>query len=386
VSTALDGSDLLGGFRREKVNAKAQGGVLLQAKRLAAKLVAWSWHLYTGPALRRIEQQLLTIQNTLFVLHTIHDARRGDRETTYAEDVVAHFSGGISSPMFERYVKYALGSLSRGKRFVELHAADVKGVGRFLDVGCAYGGSVLAVAMSGVPFSVGVDVDDRFLNLARKQAAEVGLADCVGFQEGDITQAEAMTQLGEFGLVTCFDVLEHVLDPTAAIRSLARLTSPGGVLLADVPNPLSHPAITADPHNKLFGNTLLTRDKATKVFEQLEGKRGPYRLGYYKAPDWYMTRLDEAGFDVGVLDSPDTSAEAWERAKRSVRALRSTFERLQLSERWPRWRAQAVGEALEQHLKAFEHDAREPEVDVRELQIRYSVPVTHFRCIRRSST
>lgn len=93
-----------------------------------------------------------------------------------------------------------------------------------IDVGC--GGGILseALARSGAHVT-GIDMGDMPLDIAKLHAMESGL---------DIhycqSTAEAMAdkRAGEYDVVTCMEMLEHVPDPAAIINACARLVKPGG--------------------------------------------------------------------------------------------------------------------------------------------------------------
>ncbi|HWJ37756.1 MAG TPA: methyltransferase domain-containing protein, partial [Sphingomicrobium sp.] len=41
---------------------------------------------------------------------------------------------------------------------------------------------------------------------------------------------------GQFDLITCMEVIEHVADPSTFVAELARLLAPGGLLILSTPN------------------------------------------------------------------------------------------------------------------------------------------------------
>lgn len=93
-----------------------------------------------------------------------------------------------------------------------------------VDIGC--GGGILAESMSLAGANViGIDMADGPLTVARLHQAESGTN--VNYEQ---TTAEALaaSKPAEFDLVTCLEMLEHVPDPAAVIRSCAELVIPGG--------------------------------------------------------------------------------------------------------------------------------------------------------------
>lgn len=97
---------------------------------------------------------------------------------------------------------------------------------RVVDVGC--GGGILAEAMAHRGAKVtGIDLGEAPLAVARLHAEESGVAvdyRCVSVE----TLAEEMP--GEFDVVTCMEMLEHVPDPASVVRACAALAKPGGQL------------------------------------------------------------------------------------------------------------------------------------------------------------
>lgn len=316
----------------------------------------------------------------------IEESRKGRTlapgETTYVEDVIELFGGatGRGGPMFRPYVEYALTSIDRGRTLAKrAHTPDAR---RALDAGCAYGGVVFAMAELGVPECVGLELDERLLKLARKQARELGLEGRVQFSSADLLDPAAAARLGVFDVVTCIDVLEHVLDPEQAISVLASLAAPGGRLFVDIPNPTSHESILRDPHTRLFGCVLMSRTDAMRVtFDHLKTDR--YSVGYYHPLEWYEEKLGRAGFDVVIEDTPPTDAAAVERTRDLHFHLEDEYLRLKTLEQWPRWRADLARAALDRGLAQLRAHERLRETDPLRYQLLYAPPVLHLRCTRR---
>lgn len=95
---------------------------------------------------------------------------------------------------------------------------------KVLDVGC--GGGILSESMAFRGARVtGIDMGETPLKVARLHAMESGVD--VDYQ---LISAEEMAQQhpGEFDIVTCMEMLEHVPDPGSTIAACSTLLKPGG--------------------------------------------------------------------------------------------------------------------------------------------------------------
>jgi 2-polyprenyl-6-hydroxyphenyl methylase/3-demethylubiquinone-9 3-methyltransferase len=96
---------------------------------------------------------------------------------------------------------------------------------RIVDVGC--GGGLLSEAMARKGAQVlGVDLAERSLKVAQLHAMEAGI-DHVHYRE---VAAEVLAdeQPGQFDIVTCMEMVEHVPDPASIVAACAKLVKPGG--------------------------------------------------------------------------------------------------------------------------------------------------------------
>ncbi|HMM47908.1 MAG TPA: bifunctional 2-polyprenyl-6-hydroxyphenol methylase/3-demethylubiquinol 3-O-methyltransferase UbiG [Thiobacillaceae bacterium] len=95
---------------------------------------------------------------------------------------------------------------------------------KVLDVGC--GGGILSEAMAGAGATVtGIDMSDKALKVARLHLYESGRQ-----VDYELASAEdyADRHAGEFDVVTCMEMLEHVPEPASVVAACARLARPGG--------------------------------------------------------------------------------------------------------------------------------------------------------------
>lgn len=97
---------------------------------------------------------------------------------------------------------------------------------KLLDVGC--GGGILAESMAHRGANVtGIDMGKAPLAVAQLHSLESGVS--VNYKQ---CTAEEMAEQhpGEFDIVTCLEMLEHVPDPRSVIDACAKLVKPGGHL------------------------------------------------------------------------------------------------------------------------------------------------------------
>src|SRR5262245_45865950 len=116
---------------------------------------------------------------------------------------------------------------------------------RCLDVGCGLGAVTRELARRVGPGgqAVGVDVDERALDLARQEAA--GQSPAVEFRAGGVLE---LADGPAYDLVYARFLLSHLAEAEEAVRRLAAATRPGGLVVVedtDFAGHFCHPACPA---------------------------------------------------------------------------------------------------------------------------------------------
>ena len=169
---------------------------------------------------------------------------------------------------------------------------------RVLDIGC--GGGILSDSMARGGASVlGIDLASKPLKVAQLHALEAGTEN-VEYREV-AAEALAAEAPGSFDIVTCNDVIEHVLDPSSLVHNIAGVLRHDGIAYLEIPNRYFPGFVRQDGHYQLFGITLLERPEAQRYYEHYFTEI-PYRTGHYLTLDQYDRMFRLAGLGLTVLE------------------------------------------------------------------------------------
>ena len=151
-----------------------------------------------------------------------------------------------------------------------------------LDVGCGAGLLAEPLARLGAEVTA-IDAASELIAVAREHAAGQGLP--IDYRAVAVEDLD-----GQFDLITCLEVIEHVADPQAFVASLARRLAPGGLLIMSTPN--------ATSWSKLLTITL------AEGFGRIP--KGTHEFDKFISPDRMKVLLADAG-----LISCDFEGIAW---------------------------------------------------------------------------
>lgn len=162
-----------------------------------------------------------------------------------------------------------------------------------LDLGCLDGSFALTVSDKLGISTTGIDLTRDGIRIATERAENNGLP--ATFHQGTIEDwLEKFIANGEqFGMVTCFEVLEHVKDPVYLLTLIDQVLLPGGSVLISTPSFESPLWGADDEQNKCHIRLYTTKDedyekvnkygtlrKATSITKQI-GKKRIVEMGVY---------------------------------------------------------------------------------------------------------
>ncbi|WP_028459669.1 class I SAM-dependent methyltransferase [Chloroflexus sp. Y-396-1] len=207
---------------------------------------------------------------------------------------------------------------------------------RVLDLGAGMGGFAVAAALAGARVTA-CEYNPAYCRIIRLRAARYRLSLPIINAAGEALPLPNAA----FDLVVAWDVIEHVKDPVAVLRELARVLRPGG-----------HALITAinrrawiDPHYHMRGINWLPRPLAELVIE-LRGrtKRGAAFRDMQRLSEMHyfhyheLVRLcNQLGFTVTDLREQALLAGQLPSRKPLRRAIRRVLRRMGLEQTAYRW-------------------------------------------------
>lgn len=148
-----------------------------------------------------------------------------------------------------------------------------------LDVGC--GGGILAESMARAGAKVtGIDMAPDGLNVARLHALEAGVN--IDYQQST-AEDFAERHAGEFELVTCMEMLEHVPDPASVVRACAELAAPGATLVFSTINKTA----------KAYLFAIVGAEYLLKLVP-----RGTHQFDKFIRPSVLMRYIEDAGLEL----------------------------------------------------------------------------------------
>ena len=159
--------------------------------------------------------------------------------------------------------------------------ADVAGK-NVVDVGC--GGGLLCEALAHRGASVtGIDMGEAPLSVARLHQLESGVS--VDYVQST-AEALAEGRAGEFSVVTCLEMLEHVPDPSTVIQACADLCRPGGDLFFS----------TINRNPKAYALLILGAEYVMNILP-----RGTHDYAKFIKPSELCHAITQAGLDIAEI-------------------------------------------------------------------------------------
>jgi len=175
--------------------------------------------------------------------------RRADPKTS--EEILAFYASAVPYvwELMQWHVSEARRPYWRALQMVVNRFPPQAGYSRVLDFGCGIGTDALFLTEHGYDVTL-VDVDGPALRFAQHRFARRRLRGRFCPARSALPEVD-----GEYDVVVCFDVFEHLLDPLEAARRLVAALRPGGVMVqqAQFEDDGQHPCHLAEGVAKFSG-------------------------------------------------------------------------------------------------------------------------------------
>jgi SAM-dependent methyltransferase len=145
---------------------------------------------------------------------------------------------------------------------------------KVLDAGCGTGYGLQILADAGAAEVTGIDISTE----AVAKASELGNSEHIEVLQGDL--GELPFPDGEFDLVVCFEVIEHVPERDGILDELARVLGADGILCISTPNRLVYPP----------GNPYHIHEYEPEEFAQALDERFPH-VALYRQTAWLASAI-----------------------------------------------------------------------------------------------
>ena len=157
---------------------------------------------------------------------------------------------------------------------------------RVLDAGCGCGYGTHLLALEGAEEVLGIDICPEAVEFASGRYRREGL-------DYRVADARDPSLEGPYGLITCFELIEHVAEDSEVIRALAGLLAADGVCLISTPNAETYVAGGEEGSNPYH-----CREYTRGEFENL------LRTGFGG-----VTMLEQRWIDGMLIGPPDARGE-----------------------------------------------------------------------------
>lgn len=164
-----------------------------------------------------------------------------------------------------------------------------------LDAGCGDASHAMSLASRGFRVK-GIDFSETVLEQAQQRVEEFGFSEQIQLEHGNLLDLQFDDATFEY--VFCWGVMMHIPDVETALRELARVIKPGGVLVIGENNNASFQSFFRRNVRRLVGTkTFDVKDTPAGTEYWKETSAGRF-MAREANQEWYIKTLEGLGFAV----------------------------------------------------------------------------------------
>jgi ubiquinone/menaquinone biosynthesis C-methylase UbiE len=206
------------------------------------------------------------------------------KETLQELDVHDSWASGYRTPENDRFFDEAFDLI---KRQLQPNASD-----KLLEVGCGSCTKTVRLAKRGFNV-VATDFSQSILDIGEKNVAQQSLSDHVTFQQEDVLNLSFADS--SFDYILCWGVLMHIPDVATAIKELARVTKPGGIIVVSEGNVRSLQAVGLRLVKKLLGKERAIIKRMPQGYEYWEKTNAGELMTRQANMPWLVKEFENRG-------------------------------------------------------------------------------------------
>jgi 2-polyprenyl-3-methyl-5-hydroxy-6-metoxy-1,4-benzoquinol methylase len=250
----------------------------------------------------------------------------------FLDHILTHYK---DNPRYEVYLDAELGALKRSRELIKSLSQKFENDHLFrgkdcLDIGSSAGNSLIAFVENGAARATGIEICE-----GRYQTASINVNGCKDEIRGKIQmlrediQNEEINGIGQFDIIFCTDVLEHVQEPRQTIKQICRLlkNSPEAFAYIRLRN-FQHPEnVIHEPHYDFPGMVLLPEELSKAYYECCK----PSDPIDYEALHWrsfydYQTMFKSFGKKCTLFDKINPEASCIVYVEDEIKKLLLAFD------------------------------------------------------------
>ena len=230
------------------------------------------------------------------------------------------------------WLDYIFSTNKRGvtlvNKFKDQFGFDFEGK-RVLDIGSGYGGLCLAAALEGADV-VGIEFQKKLVDYSLENFRDFEFGDRIEVINRDVVNPETWKSLGQFDIIFCDNVIEHVHSPEGLVSAVGSLLKIGGYFYLTAPNAYSFGMLRSECHYGLLGASLLDPNDAAVMLSFIRGQKTEYDVSFYYDYAEYVEIFTRYGLDPKHLLPLDGSDAAVARAHNNFNELINDLEKVKL--------------------------------------------------------
>jgi SAM-dependent methyltransferase len=187
----------------------------------------------------------------------------------------------------------------------------------------------LAAALQGADV-IGIEFQKRLVDFSVENFTDFEISSQIRIMNKDIVNPDTWKSLGQFDIIFCDNVIEHVHSPEGLVSAVGSLLKTGGYFYITAPNAYSFGMLRSECHYGLQGASLLDPNDAAVMLSFVRGQKTEYDVSFYYDYAEYIEIFTRYGLEPKHLLPLDGSDATVARIHNNLNVLINDLENIDL--------------------------------------------------------